>query len=269
MRNIALFLKCNGTAYRLAVQKKRRVTVGETLEGRGCGRRAQGTRHGLRAHRCGRACTLLCGKFPHRGDHRQTASRFALNSRLPEDVVVTSAGRSTASTPSARACGKRNTPLIYNSRIRDRFMSTARAFYPKHLDENIMREQRSFVSEHDFAAVRSVGTEVKSPSRTVYYYDVQRDGNIISLKVCANGFLYNMARAMAGTVVYAAEESSRRGRNWRAFLRAVTARRRARRCRGGLYMTKLWARRWGGLLPMSDNVTHIPGARRRSCAISC
>ena len=58
---------------------------------------------------------------------------------------------------------------------------------------------------HDFAAVRSVGTEVRSTVRTVYYYDVQRDGNLISLRVCANGFLYNMARAMAGTVVYAAE----------------------------------------------------------------
>ena len=58
---------------------------------------------------------------------------------------------------------------------------------------------------HDFAAVRSVGTDVKSTVRTVYYYNVERKGDIIELKVCANGFLYNMARAMAGTVVYAAE----------------------------------------------------------------
>ena len=62
-----------------------------------------------------------------------------------------------------------------------------------------------FVGTHDFAAVRSVGTDVKSTVRTVYYYNVERRGNIIELKVCANGFLYNMARAMAGTVVYAAE----------------------------------------------------------------
>ena len=34
---------------------------------------------------------------------------------------------------------------------------------------------------------------------------MERLGNLIQLKVCANGFLYNMARAMAGTVVYAAE----------------------------------------------------------------
>ena len=53
--------------------------------------------------------------------------------------------------------------------------------------------------------MRSVGTDVKSTVRTVYYYKVERQGNLIYLRVCANGFLYNMARAMAGTVVYAAE----------------------------------------------------------------
>ena len=58
---------------------------------------------------------------------------------------------------------------------------------------------------HDFAAVRSVGTDVKSTVRTVYYYNVERQGDLIYLRVCANGFLYNMARAMAGTLVYAAE----------------------------------------------------------------
>jgi tRNA pseudouridine38-40 synthase len=50
-----------------------------------------------------------------------------------------------------------------------------------------------------------VGTDVKSTVRTVYYYKVEREGDLIRLRVCANGFLYNMARAMAGTVVYAAE----------------------------------------------------------------
>ena len=62
-----------------------------------------------------------------------------------------------------------------------------------------------FVGTHDFAAVRSVGTEVKSTVRTVYYYEVAREGDIISLRVCANGFLYNMVRAITGTVLYAAE----------------------------------------------------------------
>ena len=97
-----------------------------------------------------------------------------------------------------------------------------------------------FVGTHDFAAVRSVGTEVKSTVRTVYYYEVARKGDVISLRVCANGFLYNMARAMAGTVVYAAEgkfppesvaEILEHG-DRKAAGPTVPP--------GGLYMTQLW-----------------------------
>ena len=99
-----------------------------------------------------------------------------------------------------------------------------------------------FVGTHDFAAVRSVGTEVKSTVRTVYYYEVAREGDIISLRVCANGFLYNMVRAMVGTCVYAADgkfspddvPAILEGRNRTAAGPTVPA--------GGLYMTKLWYR---------------------------
>ena len=104
----------------------------------------------------------------------------------------------------------------------------------------MQRAASQFVGTHDFAAVRSVGTDVKSTVRTVYYYNVERKGDLIELKVCANGFLYNMARAMAGTVVYAAEgkicpeeigallESGNRT----AAGPTVPP--------GGLYMTQLW-----------------------------
>ena len=62
-----------------------------------------------------------------------------------------------------------------------------------------------FVGTHDFRAVRSVGTETKTTVRTVFYFDVSRAGDLIECKVCADGFLYNMVRAMVGTIVYAAE----------------------------------------------------------------
>ena len=62
-----------------------------------------------------------------------------------------------------------------------------------------------FVGTHDFRAVRSVGTETRTTVRTVYYFDVERKGDLIEARVCANGFLYNMVRAMTGTIVYAAE----------------------------------------------------------------
>ena len=62
-----------------------------------------------------------------------------------------------------------------------------------------------FVGTHDFRAVRSVGTETRTTVRTVYYFNVERRGDLIESRVCANGFLYNMVRAMVGTIVYAAE----------------------------------------------------------------
>ena len=58
---------------------------------------------------------------------------------------------------------------------------------------------------HDFRAVRSVGTETRTTVRTVHYFDVSREGDLIECKVCANGFLYNMVRAMVGTIVYASD----------------------------------------------------------------
>ena len=49
--------------------------------------------------------------------------------------------------------------------------------------------------------MRSVGTETKTTVRTVHYCRVTRRGELLELKVCADGFLYNMVRAITGTVL--------------------------------------------------------------------
>ena len=67
------------------------------------------------------------------------------------------------------------------------------------------RAAAQFVGTHDFRAVRSVGTETRTTVRTVHYCTVARCGPVIELKICADGFLYNMVRAIVGTCVYAAE----------------------------------------------------------------
>lgn len=97
-----------------------------------------------------------------------------------------------------------------------------------------------FVGTHDFAAVRSVGTDVKSTVRTVYYFDVERRGELILLRVCANGFLYNMVRAMTGTVVYAAEAKSARQDIGRILDSGNRTAAGPTVPPGGLYMTHLW-----------------------------
>ena len=101
---------------------------------------------------------------------------------------------------------KEYTYRIYNSRIKNPFYVHRAYFYPKKLDEALMdRAARMFEGTHDFAAVRSVGTNVRSTVRTVHYCRVTRNGELLELKVCADGFLYNMVRAITGTVLYAAE----------------------------------------------------------------
>ena len=96
------------------------------------------------------------------------------------------------------------------------------------------------IGTHDFAAVRSVGTDVKSTVRTVYDYKVERDGDLISLRVSANGFLYNMARAMAGTCVYAAEGKFPPEAVAQILLNGDRTAAGPTVPPGGLYMTQLW-----------------------------
>ena len=99
---------------------------------------------------------------------------------------------------------KEYTYYIHNSNIRDPFLDKRVWFHPSALDAGIMAAAAAqFIGTHDFSAVRSVGTEVKSTVRTIYWFDVERQGDIISLRVCADGFLYNMVRAMVGTAVFA------------------------------------------------------------------
>ena len=208
LRNIALFLRYEGTAYHGFQVQKTDVTIAGTLEAaaaRVCG-------HPVKITGCGRTDAGVHAKAYVANFH--TSARiptdripYALNTHLPDDIAVTGAQDVWDGFNAISSCiRKEYTYLIYNSHIRDPFYVNRAWLYPKHLDEAVMqRAAQQFVGTHDFAAVRSVGTEVRSTVRTVHYYEVERKGNLISLRVCANGFLYNMARAMAGTVVYAAE----------------------------------------------------------------
>ena len=88
---------------------------------------------------------------------------------------------------------------IMNTRIRDPFLQRRVCFYPAPLDfERLAAAGAAFEGTHDFAAVRSVGTETKTTVRTVYWCRAERQGELITIAVCADGFLYNMVRAIVG-----------------------------------------------------------------------
>ena len=243
MRNVAITLKYLGTAYHGWQVQKTQVTVGETVEKAV----AMVVGHPVHVTGCGRTdagvhARVYIANF--RTTSRIPVDRlpYALNTHLPLDIVVTEAREVPEGFNAIGSCVKKEyTYLIYNSAIKDPFYVNRAWFYPKHLDEKVMQLAGSqFVGTHDFAAVRSVGTEVKSTVRTVYYYRVERDGDLISLRVCANGFLYNMARAMAGTCVYAAEGKFPPEAVSQILLDGNRTAAGPTVPPGGLYMTKLW-----------------------------
>jgi tRNA pseudouridine38-40 synthase len=78
--------------------------------------------------------------------------------------------------------------------------------FPVKLDVEKMQEAvKFFVGEHDFKAFKASGTSSKSSVRIIYDAKVIQDGDRIKIELTGNGFLYNMVRIIAGTLVEVGE----------------------------------------------------------------
>ena len=243
MRNIALKLRYDGTAYHGWQVQKTEVTVAETLEQaltKVCG-------HAVKVTGCGRTdagvhALSYCANF--RTDCPIPVDRlpFAVNTRLPDDIAVLEACEAGDDFNAIGSClRKEYVYKIMNTHIRDPFLQHRACFYPAPLDVDVMKAAgAAFEGTHDFAAVRSVGTETRTTVRTVYWCRAEREGELITVSVCANGFLYNMVRAIVGTMVYASH-----GKLAPESIPALLET-RDRRLTGptmppqGLYMSHLW-----------------------------
>ena len=74
--------------------------------------------------------------------------------------------------------------------------------YPERLNEKQMDEAiKYFVGEHDFKGFKASGTSSKSSVRTIYSASVKRNGDLVEIYITGNGFLYNMVRIIAGTLL--------------------------------------------------------------------
>ncbi|MBR2528133.1 MAG: tRNA pseudouridine(38-40) synthase TruA [Blautia sp.] len=75
-------------------------------------------------------------------------------------------------------------------------------FYHYHLDVEKMREATSYlIGRHDFASFCGAGAQVRSTVRTITGIEVFKDGDMITIQVSGTGFLYNMVRIIAGTLI--------------------------------------------------------------------
>ncbi len=72
------------------------------------------------------------------------------------------------------------------------------------LDVEKMREAAAYlVGEHDFKSFCSVNTVAETTVRTIYDLTVEKAGDMITIRVTGSGFLYNMVRIIAGTLMEA------------------------------------------------------------------
>lgn len=128
---------------------------------------------------------------------------YALNQRLPEDIRI-QLSEEVEPDFHPRYCDSEKT---YEYRILNRKfpVPTERLysyFYHYKLDIEKMREATSYlIGRHDFASFCGTGAQVKSTVRTITGIDVWRDGDIVTIRVKGEGFLYNMVRIIAGTLI--------------------------------------------------------------------
>lgn len=211
MRNLKVFIAYNGAEYHGFQRQDNAVTVQEVVENcigkllkipapviYGCSR----TDTGVHARQ-------FC--FNVHIDSRIPCEGFmkGMNTLLPPDIAVLSCGDAPEDFH-ARYCtrGKEYVYLIANTPQRDVFQQKLAYHYPYELDLDKMNQAaRLLVGEHDFAAFcRAEGkVRMKSTVREIYSFSAERSGTNVELRISGSGFLYNMVRICAGTLIYVSE----------------------------------------------------------------
>lgn len=129
---------------------------------------------------------------------------YALNQKLPEDIVVVdSCEVSDDFHPRFSKSRKTYEYRILNARFRNPTRRLDTYFYHYPLDTEKMSEAAKYlIGEHDFASFCSANSQAQTTVRTIYDCTVSKAGDIITIRVTGNGFLYNMVRIIAGTLLY-------------------------------------------------------------------
>ncbi len=133
--------------------------------------------------------------------------RDYLNDHLPGDIGVTKV-QAVEEAFHARhhASQKVYVYRVWNSRVKNVLEGRYLFQSPEELDLEQMKQAAAhLVGTHDFRSFCANGRMKKSTVRTVFSIDIQRIGEEVRLTFCGNGFLYNMVRMMAGTLLQVGE----------------------------------------------------------------
>lgn len=128
---------------------------------------------------------------------------MAINQRLPKDIVIQEA----VEVPMSFHPRYQNVTKTYKYRILNRRYALPNErfdsyFVPQNIDFEAMREASAvLVGKHDFRNFCSMKTDVESTVRTVYSLRLEKEGDMITMTITGDGFLYNMVRIIAGALL--------------------------------------------------------------------
>jgi len=204
MRTLRLALRFDGSAYHgwqiqpnaVTVQAKIKAAL-ETLSGRsetviGCSRTDSGVHAGIFCCSLRTAMALSAQKIP-----------AALNGNLPRDIAVLSCEEMLPDFHAQYHCvAKEYRYYIWNSPQRNPFLEPYAPQASRELDVDLLNAMaKQFIGTHDFAAFCAAGSAVQSTVRTVQACEWRREGSLLTFRIQADGFLYNMVRIIVGTLL--------------------------------------------------------------------
>lgn len=204
VRNIKLTISYDGTNYHGWQTQLNAVTIQETIE---CAIEAitkqkvdltASGRTDRGVHALGQVANFISdNNIP------DEKIKIALNANLPQDIrIIDSLEVPLNFNSRFDAHDKTYMYQIYNDRVGDPFLRNYSYFVPQILDLDKMQQSAKLLrGTHDFKGFMAAGSQVKTTVRTIYDVYFEINGPLIRLYVKGNGFLYNMVRIIAGTLI--------------------------------------------------------------------
>ena len=182
MRRIRLIVSYDGTNYCGWQKQPNGITIEEVLNN---------------------AISKLTGEEIEIIGASRTDFAFAINQRLPDDIRIQYSDEVEADWhPRKNDCIKTYTYRILNRKIDIPTERLYAHFCYFNLDVDKMREASGyFIGTHDFTSFCSQKSQASSPVRTIFSLEVLQDEDMITVVIRGDGFLYNMIRIIAGTLI--------------------------------------------------------------------
>ncbi len=198
-------LAYDGTNYHGWQRQKNGITIQEVIEDRlseifgketiitGCSRTDAGVHAKTYVCSFSGETTIPADKMP-----------FVLNTVLPPDIRVYECEIEREDFNARfETVSKAYEYVIVNRPFQDPLLRNFAWHYPVKLDTDKMKKAASIIQgKHDFASFCAAGSSAKTTVRNLMELTVRTDGDIITVRAKADGFLYNMVRIIVGTLVY-------------------------------------------------------------------